>query len=256
MKKSIEQQFSCKISSASVDFIKSTCEVTNDFVWLSSKCRCNRYTLRGVPARLVDIIIDESKESRNERDKIVLEISEKAGRYDAAKRDRLSIRFRQGHQVTDLEECLISLAFLENALRIDIVSSSGEIRWTRQYKQLRNNLTGYNPQSIVIWHWTRYYKFIPHEIADRVAQEWVLSEFAIHGQEWTLAEANRSASRALYKSARNEGWRKLTLRERLKLGMDADAAQWQRVEHIDSFRQNPTGCGEYTLRIANRHTQS
>lgn len=45
------------------------------------------------------------------------------------------------------------------------------------------------------------------------------------GTPATLAEANRSASRLLYRASRDAGWIKLTVRERAKLRLDG--AQWQ-----------------------------
>lgn len=101
-----------------------------------------------------------------------------------------------------------------------------------------------------MWHWTRYYQHLDHAIAESVAAEWTLTEWAQEAPRWTLAEANRSASRALYRASREAGFRKMTLRERLRLGMAADSGQWHRTDHLPTAEGSVTGCGQATLEAA------
>ena len=105
-----------------------------------------------------------------------------------------------------------------------------------------------------MWHWRRYYTHLTNadEIAE-LADRWAIA-YEFQAQDWTLAEANRSASRELYHYARNEGWRKLTLRERDKLGA---SVQWVRQEWVAErlielgfAGGDATGTGEETRRNA------
>ena len=78
---------------------------------------------------------------------------------------------------------------------------------------------------------------LPRELLDDAAAladgwTWPVAEDGPHaGQPVTLAEANRAADRALYRMARDLGWRKLTLRERGKLGW-TDGPQWRRQDDV------------------------
>lgn len=236
-------------------------EETRDHVWLSKTCQCRRYTLRGVPAKQVDILIDETlladEPNLHPKDTIHCTIVRKIGRFDGAERDRITIRVSPGHMVKDLvrgeiyvydSDAELMTDSGETILCADLIPDpvkDVEPIWSAKYQCLKSDLTEHNAQAIVIWHWTKYYQHLPYEIAESVANEWAVSDFATHSADWTLAEANRSASRALYRASRDEGWRKLTMRERLKHDL-LNTGQWQRADRL----AHVTGCGEATLAAA------
>jgi hypothetical protein len=138
---------------------------------------------------------------------------------------------------------------MSDSWRIEMGDCNSPMLWVKNYKRLRTTLDEYNPQRLLIWHWTRYYRHLPYETAEQVAQTWILSDWANYAHEWTLAEANRSASRALYRASREAGFRKMTLRERLKCGLTAASSQWQRADSV-KYEGTPTGCGQATLEAA------
>ena len=192
-------------------------EATSDSTWLSKTVVCQRFTLRGVPAKRVDVLYHPRYN--------VIQVCEKVGKFDGVKRDQLVLRPLK--DVRDLRSADLFWTMIENKIRIDIVSGR-DILWSKSYEVLPHKLDAYDPESIVFWHWRRYYSFLNIEIVKSAAQLWVLSEWAENNNTWTLAEANRSASRMLYRLAREEGWRKFTLRERLKNGLPAHSPCWQR----------------------------
>lgn len=209
---------------------------------------------------------------------IELAVQRKAGRYDGAERDRIMVRLRPAHQMR--RHATVSIRFAKlvghcehGGWRIDVrrhidplngvvaalnphidryIDADEQIAdtaWTRRYACLRSDLTTYDSAAIVMWHWTRYYRHLPHDVATSVAAEWVADEWATHSARWTLAEANRSASRALYRASRDEGWRKLTQRERRALGLPDSAGQWHRADSLSAAGRKwaSSGCGQYTL---------
>jgi hypothetical protein len=227
-------------------------EATSDVVWLTKACRCNRYTLRGVPAKRIDVLIDDEKGIPDHHRHAyiwVVDVRAKAGRFDGRERTRITMRLRQEHQVLDWP---IADLFVEEtptrALRV-YLEVQGSLRWEETHQQLRSDLRDYDPQRIVLWHWTRYFRHLEYDTAVQVAELWAAGEFESHKNEWTLAEANRSASRALYRASRDEGWRKLTVRERIALGL-AGTGQWHRSDALAARTGTETGCGEYTLSSA------
>lgn len=215
-------------------------EKTETTVHLSPSCICSRYTFRGVPAGLIDIVIDNRLfNAIPDGWECIVQVVRKEGRYDGKERDRLVFRLLPSHQCHQYEQ----VDMLVYNGYVGLLDRESDTRFERKYELLRSNLQDdYDPRAIILWHWTRYYQHIPYEDASALADEWAVTEFNAHS-EWTLAEANRSASRALYKLSRCLGWRKLTLRERRKLGQADNSPQWQRTDTIGTT----TGCGEYTL---------
>jgi len=210
-------------------------EETDDDV-IIGRIRCRRYTVRGVPARLVDVCIDTHAVVDGGR----IEVVRKPGRYDGQVRDRITVRALAAHQRGEI-------------VRVD-VSRLGETteivvgEWARAYRTLRSNLDGYRLARVMMWHWRKYYTHLGDGDAVRsLADQWA-AEHASDAQRWTLAEANRSASRELYRFSRSLGWRKLDARQRERSGAPAQwvSETWwaRRMAEIG----HPTGCGEATLR--------
>lgn len=249
-------------------------EFTRDRVHLSRQCTCLRATLRGVPARRIDILVDEAILSgepfggdvsttngafRIPR-VIVAEMGLKSGRFDEAIRNRLTFRLMNCATVERdaIPSGSVSVARESGVLHVFCTASDG---WAGSFESeiLRSDLESYDYRRLIAWHWTRYFRFLVwDDELEAFATGWAPKKAV------TLAEANRQASCALYRRARDAGWRKLTLRERRKFELEA-AAQWQHQdvlaalpESAELIRQNdwdrdpghPTGCGEYTLRAA------
>jgi hypothetical protein len=131
---------------------------------------------------------------------------------------------------------------------VSLVSEFGPV-WSATYDTLRWQL---DPAGglirIVGWHLTRYFKML---VVDHSATD-LAGEIEAMNPNWramTLSQVNRLVSRHLYRLARDMGWRKLTLRERLRLGLDEASPQWQRESDLGVLYRR-TGCGDFTHRSA------
>lgn len=240
-----------RVSIDDAECILSMCESTADPVWLSRHVICDRYTLRGVPGRLVDLIADRTLLSpHDERDCVVMEIGRKTGRYDGAERLRICLRWQQGHQCRGIPEVVVGFTG-DPGEYVGLQAITGDdVLWGESWACLRSDLAGYDLPRVLTWHWARYYRHLDCGDVDAVATAWA-EEFRGEHPEATLAEANRSASRALYRLSRDLGWRKTTLRERTRLGIDGPG-QWYRAEWCEArkLERSATGCGQYTLDAA------
>lgn len=218
-------------------------ESTHQTVHLSRYVSGTRYTLRGIPASRVDVVVCER---RDPRDVPVLEHVRKRGRYDGAERDRLTLRYYPTHQANGLVEVELDYDSLGSDEPVELIitrTDTREVLLLRDYPRLRSELEGYQLARIVMWHWRRYYCHLTDGDEIRVlADSWA----AEHSDErWTLAEANRSASRLLYRHSRDLGWRKLTARERAKYHAHT---QWVRQEWVAEQigLAHASGTGQYT----------
>lgn len=222
----------------------STCiEKTEDRVWLSRTVCCDRYTLRGVPAKRLDVIVQQGLDLTGP---CLVEVVTKAGRFDGATRPRISVR--EDNPSIPSERGSISCSWAEDGIRIDVTRQAGPA-WCWEGVPLRSQMDDYCPARLVTWHWTRYYQHIPYEPDVRALAE----SFQIVPGE-TLAEANRRASRDLYRLARDLGWRKLTLRDQQRYGLEG--RQWHREEAVAvamAERKYPRdGVGQWTHEAAVR----
>ena len=244
-----------RIARVDVDDLLATLEHTADVVHLSRTCACERRTLRGVPASQIDVLIDQrilygDTSPHAERDIPVVEIARKRGRYDSAERWRVAVRMMHAAQAVERQWGRLDVETDADTIRLSLTTTGGVI-WDEAFARLRSDLDGYDLPRIVAWHWTRYYQTcVSHE--DALALASAVGTWLPDGAP-TLSEANRAASRALYRLARDGGYRKLTLRERRKLGLDDDCGQWI-SEEVYARRQtmtgNPSGVGEWTTRAA------
>lgn len=224
------QLFSCAtVDRTAASELIDVVEWTADTVWISRTQECRRATLRGVPGRRVDVIVDARiVENRvDQRDVITVEVIAKCGRYDGAQRPRIHIGIREGrHDRRDpAPPCAVTVQTSSTNITIRLaVGGDGwsGAEWSGVWERLRSDLNDYNPARVVMWHWRRYYQMIPDTDAVALADAWA-AEMSERVAPPTLAEANREASRMLYRAARNAGWRKLTLREQSRLGL---ARQW------------------------------
>ena len=97
--------------------------------------------------------------------------------------------------------------------------------WARQ----RSVQAGDDLSKIIGHHWRSWYTHLTdqdqmREFCDGWERELL---FDSRWGDYTLAEINRMASRALYRLSRDLGWRKLTREERARLGLSQHAKQWQ-----------------------------
>jgi hypothetical protein len=242
--------------------LRAAFEGTGERVHISPTVVCGKYGLRGVPMRHVDVLLDhdydQTEGSRGHWPRVV-EISIKRGRYDGAERDRITLRRWQTGQTHGMCGAEIVCQPHVDGLgheswHVEVVPTcpaSGHEPWVRSYPRLRSDLAGYDLHRIVLWHWTRHYRHLGHEDAAALSLAWAAEAVASGDLErWTLAEANRSASRALYRLSRDLGWRKLTLREQRRHEL---SGQWHREEDVLRARGvlgTPTGCGEATHHAA------
>ena len=89
-----------------------------------------------------------------------------------------------------------------------------------------------NAKRVLMWHWEQYFKhLLAPDRAKEEAEKFAASENA---QAETLASANRAAHSWLYDAAYRAGWRKLSLRQKLRYWGPAGADQpsWHRVEDL------------------------
>lgn len=255
MKKPLRILAVAEISADDVECLTGWLEPLAESVWLSRTCECRRYALRGVPSRLCDIAIDRRLTEPGVLplrpwESIACEASRREGRYDGRERDRLTIRAipRQTLAIWCAPSACLSVALRDDATyEASLVLDGGATSWHREYRQLRVSLDERPPRDVVLWHWSRYYQHLDAATAEQVADLWSLGEYARERDGWSLAEANRSASRALYVASRQEGWRKLTLRERRKLGLPDSSGQWHRSDACAALSGTASGCGRYTL---------
>ena len=205
--------------------------------------RARRYTFVGTNTSNVDVLVSEPQGAEVWP---VLRIEHKAGRYDGAVRCRLIIRWYTANGIKAFSppatDVAVEISGAELHLKIN-----GSVMATWRYTRPMVRGAGADEMApIILWHWERWYRFLPEEdvraLAAAVATSW-------GSEPPTLAQCNRAASRALYRLARDLGWRKLTQREREKLALDS---MWVRAEtyaEAQSRRADrwATGAGEYSL---------
>jgi hypothetical protein len=193
---------------------------------------------------------------------LVLEIGRKVGRYDGAERWRLNARYwcsyRDGIPVQFDAKAGTTVAIPASRLYMvkgtDLLMVSAMWAggsWTHEFPTLRSDLSEYRLGAVVVWHWQRYYRFLPPTEVGAIADEFTARRSQMVSDGLTLAEVNRMASRELYRLARNLGWRKMTQSEQQRYRLDG---QWHRVETVERRRVDmgypPSGCGQYTIDAA------
>lgn len=207
MKKPVEIISTYRLVSLDTDGLEKT-ETAN---WISRTQRGIVHTVKGVPSTVLDILIVPPIDGLVQ----VVDLCKKSGKYDGAIRHRITVRNVPSHQAPT--ECVGLWFDLENSVAV-IHLGEQEFRFGRYRSRLdsRDHI-----RNIVRWHYNRYYKMLSEH--DVVETENQFAEEVLHG-DYTLAEANRLASRMLYRAARECGYRKLTRREQSRLGL---SGQWQ-----------------------------
>lgn len=235
-----------------------------------------RATLRGVPGKHADMIVADSCTPTGPKVPVlevtdrgdqqlppgwlpVLELADKAGRYNRAVRRRYAIRpFMRKEALalplarlridgSDPEWLEIMIAPIEAPAIVD------------RFPRLRSDLEDYDLQRVAGWHWRRWFTHLRDQDGAREACDAWAAEVRSSGlaDSWTIAEANRAASRMLYRFSRDLGWRKLTARERERLGLGVDAPQWWHTDALAGIyaamgHYHATGCGDASLIAASQ----
>lgn len=255
-------------------------EATGDPVRIRGT-KYGRYTFRGVPGRRCDVIVADSVMAHAADAHVVLdvtdhrpqalpphhadlvmEIGEKRGKYDGAVRRRYALRRFMPQQIDAIPwadlRIVDTLAEGETAGEIMIVvrPRDGSAPVVDTFERLVDSLDDYDLERIALWHGRRYYAHLAYEGEVKPAAKAWADEFRATGAAGrsTLAEANRSASRYLYRLCRELGWRKLTEAEKARLYLPDDAPQWHRIESLlpryAALAGNPLGVGEATAAAA------
>jgi hypothetical protein len=238
-------------------------EPTRDSVYLSRRCVCERYGLLGVPTRVVDLAIDVRlvrDRARAESDVLVLERVSKPGKLDGARRDRWTWRLvdhrsevAPRERAGDLPWVQVEIERAPGATTLELLDGSGAVVDRATYPSLRWVLDAeHDAGALIWWHAHRYFAFLPRDEVEALALSFSCAN------ERTIAGANRAAQRELYRLARDLGWRRLTLRERVRAwGADgADRPIWHRAVDVPvgGSGSGPTGVGEATLRASSGGT--
>ena len=246
------------VPTETIEMLRPHLEITEDPVkvaggWGRTEMTLSRYTIIGVPGKRIDVTMCRVENLTNEKGEWTLccEIGIKTGRYDGAERLRLCLRPWFAGRRQPLQSAEISVKTTPTSITIAIDTGNVMGNWSQTFDRLRSDMSDYNCARIVVWHWNRYYQFLPPEEVHQLADSIELRCPTI--RTGTLAEANRMASRELYRLARDLGWRKLCTRERKRYGIDS---MWVRADKIAQADQSghPSGCGEFTLEAANVFT--
>lgn len=223
-------------------------EETENVVWLSRTMRGRVFGLLGVGTGDLDIVVVDDFFTGRGRWRQVLEISNKTGRYDGAQRIRLLFRLLPEEQARDLRPITLEVSpddVVPCRVTVRDQFVGKEILWSQSFARYSHRLA--NPlraADILTWHWNRYFRFLPWcDIAD------LARDFGGLTIGFTLSEANRLASRQLYQRARDQGWRKLTLREQSRWGL---RGQWHRNEDVFAAKVKVSGAPNGVSEATNR----
>lgn len=233
-------------------------EWTDDRTWLTRTAVCNRGGFLGVPLSHADVLVQAELTDpafvTPEGKSIVLEFtSTKTGRYSGMTRDRWCFRvMEQRHAGPIAIFGLHRLAGDTPADRRTVVrvrDTAGGLLCRREYRTLPWEWDPKDSGKVLLWQANRYFRFLPEADVRALAATYTLGN-----SPRSKSGANQLAARALYRLARELGWRKMTLRERVKAWGPVDGPDrpcWVRADDVPQ-RRNPsrTGCGEATIRAA------
>lgn len=215
-------------------------------IWLSRTTRCARHNFIGVPAKRIDVLVQDGLEQ--EDGLVCCEVVRKTGKYDGAERTRLTLRRVHPSLAHEAVEARLNIDMANQC--VVRVTRDRDTLWSESFDRLRAMASPFGVRDLVMWHWSRYFRHLDASTAERVVGELVIEDGT------TITAANRQCSNRLYEESVALGWRKLTARERERLGYPSDAGAWQREEHVACMRAihaglaSPTGCGEHTLAAA------
>jgi hypothetical protein len=255
--------------------VRAMTSPSGSFSWVGRHDRGQRlriHTFRGVPGKHVDVLLadgdayrdgelfhfvgaqtgDVLREPKNYL--LICDIGRKAGRYDGAERWRITFRDLPPQRQDALDPPAGTLHLDEIGEYLHVVAVWRGGMWGQEFPQLRYLVDGRTDRAGILIRQARdWFPFLwqaaPEDVR-QLAGAWAACPDVLARQD--INDLNRDASQALYRLAVNLGWRKCTLAMRERLGLGADAAQWQRVERIDRLRAEAglgesSGVGQYTL---------
>lgn len=239
----IQKRIVCRVGKSFVENVEMYCGST----WIG-RTKYTHAALRGIPRRLVSILIPETELVVGE--KYLIEIGIKIGKYSGNTRKQITIRDLNRTPVDSIP----GIIYNDSTLICWAVGDTGVVAIQSQFDQTELKIfkgkllrtecitTQEGVRKIIAWHWTRYYTHLKHD----EVQDVLLSFVPI--QDETLTACNRRASRVLYQRSKELGWKKMTKREREKYQLDG--SQWQKISTVESRLMSATGCGEFTLKSA------
>jgi len=229
--------------------LKSHCESSEDAVWIGAKRaarpqRLRRWFLRGVPGKQLDLALLEEWDGES---RCAIEIGRKAGKY-GGERWQLVFRHWYAGDKQPLPSGTLMLSPDEDSRWAAVAASWQGGSWMECFERLQTDLSDYDPKAIVLWHWRHYYSVPLSAVEDLDS---LIAEFLlVLRPSDTLAQANRLASRILYRVAVDKGWRKLTARDQERFRM---TGQWHLADAVQQRRADmgyPSGAGQYTIEAA------
>lgn len=194
--------------------------------------RCSFFA---VAARHVDVLWDERIGFGG--DQVALEIVGKRGKYDGAQRRRYAFRCLPEPTMRLLQPANLCLYRDSGRLWVRITPED-DPQIIESFPLLRHDAHAGNLSKIAGWKLAHYYTHLANNEPQTTAaiQAWAQTEAAEMVAAGNSAAAlNRAADRMLYRLSRDLGWRKLTLRERQRMGMAPESPQWHRIADIDAW---------------------
>lgn len=244
------------VSPETVETVRLACSPSGRRVWLTQTCRLTVHTLRGVPGKFVDVLLPDCMPSGP----TCLEIGLKASCFNGAKRWRLAFRPWEHTCTEGKVPCLkfpgpgrLDIDEEQSATVLLARWSHGGI-WAQSFPRMRWEVKAGALRAILIAQAKAWFGFLLRSASDDVyalADYW--SSLDHTQKEKDIVVLNRTASHALYDLATQLGWRKLTLREKRKLGLSDDSPQWHKADGLVMHSTGigtASGCGEHTIRTA------
>lgn len=220
----------------------SILEPCGQSIWVAPTVKCTRHNLIGVPAKHIDVLVQDGLEDIDGL--VALEVVRKEGKYDGNIRTRLCLRrLVPGYQTHG--EAALTVRLVDSDAIVTLARGA-DVLWSGTFPRLRAAAYQRRVRELVMWHWSRYFRHLDAKVAEQVADGLAIADGS------TITSANREASNRLYEESVALGWKKLTRRERDKLGYPPDAGQWQRESDVAMRRaaraglDHPSGTGEHT----------
>lgn len=208
-------------------------------------------TWLGVPGKLGDVAIPATGQADGAL--LVVDISQKTGCYDGAVRWRVTLRWWTAPKalLRPPSGRLLVESHGDDELAI-IATWAGGGFWNLSLPRLAYTVCQATDPAGIVFRQAKDY--FAHLALDDVRP--IANSFTADVPDWRardINELNRLASRLLYAQSRALGWRKLTLQEKRRHGISADAPQWVRADDPrlrGGMGGNPSGCGQYTIDAA------
>lgn len=187
-------------------------------IHLSPSCRCRRYSIVGVPAGCVDVLVDVAVLNHySDNDSLVLLRAEKRGKYDHKIRDHWTIRRMVRATSMHLPEGELLITESPTFLSVRVLVGD-RVASRADYKRLPPINNDHDPIRCLKRNWTRYYR---HLLWDTEVEP-VSSSFTTRNLSpiTTLSELNQEACRFLDEVSFSNGWSKVPLAVAKRKGIE------------------------------------